>query len=102
TDGRILDFELLPANADERTALDELLPRYRDLVIFADKGFLDQARQAELYQRYGHRLHTPKRQNQREQHPKAWDRYCTQLRQRVETAIDQAKDFFGLEQPAAL
>jgi len=100
--GRILDFELLPANADERTALDELLPRYRHLVIFADKGFLDQERQAELYRRHGHRLYTPKRQNQKEQNPKAWDRACARVRQRVETAIGQAKDFFGLEEPGAL
>ena len=102
SDGRLLDFELLPAHADERTALDELLPQYRDFTLFADKGFLDQERQAQLLARYGHRLYTPKRVNQKEQNPKEWDRHCARVRQRVETAIDQAKDFFGLEEPGAL
>jgi hypothetical protein len=102
TDGRLLDFVLLPANADERTALDELLPQYRNFALFADKGFLDQQREAELFQRYGHRLYTPKRKNQKQQNPQAWDRCCTRVRQRVETAIDQAKDYFRLEAPGAL
>lgn len=100
-DGRLLDFVLLPADVDERVALDELLERYRNLEIFADKGFVDQGRQAYLREQYGHRLWTPKRQNQRVQNPKEWDACCTRLRQRVETTIDQAKDYFGLEQPGA-
>jgi hypothetical protein len=101
-DGRLLDFVLLPANADERTALDELLPKYRHFKIYADKGFLDQGRQERLYQRYGHQLYTPKRKNQKAQHPKGWEACCARIRQRVETAIDQGKDFFGLEEPGAL
>ena len=100
-DGRMLDFVLLPANTDERVALEELLEHYRDLEIFADKGFVDQRRQAELRERYGHRVWTPKRENQREQNPQEWDAYCTRLRQRIETTFDQAKDYFGLEKPGA-
>ena len=101
-DGRILDFELLPGGADERIALDELLPHYRNLQVFADKGLIDEARHRELQERYGHRIWTPKRANQKQQNPKEWDAQCRGLRQRVETTIDQAKDFFGLEEPGAI
>jgi hypothetical protein len=101
-DGRIFDFALIPANADERAALEELLEQYRHLEVFGDKGFLDQQRCARLQQRYGHRIWTSKRRNQKQQDPPEWTRCCNRLRQRVETAIDQAKDFFGLEMPGAL
>ena len=100
-DGRLFDFVLLPANADERVALDELLEQYRDFELFGDKGFLDQERAERLHQRYGHRLWTPKRRNQKQQAPKEWEALCNRVRRRIETAIDQAKDFFGLEDPGA-
>jgi hypothetical protein len=100
-EGRLFDFVLLPANADERDGLEELLEPYRNLEIFGDKGFLDQARRERLQQRYGHRLWTPKRKNQKQQDPEGWTQTCNRVRQRVETAIDQAKDFFGLEAPGA-
>lgn len=98
-DGRLLDWVLLPGGADERDGLDELLEHYRGLKIFADKGFLDQDRQANWHERYGHCVWTPKRTNQRHQNPRAWDALSRRLRQRVETWNDQAKDFFGLERP---
>ena len=101
-DGRRRDFVLLPANADERVGLEELLEHYRNLEGYGDKGFLDQERQERLRQRDGHRLFTPKRRNQKQQNPKEWDRACSRIRQRVATAIDPAKDFFGLEEPGAL
>ena len=62
-DGWLLNFVLLPTDTDERVALDELLPQYRALANYGDKGFLDQARQAELAGRYGHHLYTPARTN---------------------------------------
>jgi hypothetical protein len=101
-DGRLLDFVLLPANADERVALDELLGQYRNFEIFGDKGFLDQERAQRLRQRYGHRLWTPKRKNQKQPHPKGWEAACNRVRRRIETAIDQVKEGFGLEAPGAL
>ena len=101
-DGRLLDFELLPGGADERVALDELLPQYRNLQIFADKGLIDEPRRRHLQERCGHQIWTPKRANQKRQNPKEWDATCKRLRQRVETTIDQAKDFFGLEEPGAI
>jgi hypothetical protein len=100
-DGRVLDFVLLPANADERVALDELLSQYRNLVIYADKGFLDQEREATLRARYGHQLWTPKRRNQKVQHSKVLAQLICSVRQRVETAIAQAKEWFGLEKTGA-
>ena len=100
-DGRVMDFVLLPANVDERVALDELLGRYRNLVIYADKGFLDQEREQALRARYGHQLYTPKRRNQKIQNSRVFDQLLCSVRQRVETAIGQAKEWFGLEKPGA-
>jgi hypothetical protein len=100
-DGAVVDFILLPANADERVALDELLDQYRHLELYADKGFLDQAREAALRQRYGHQLFTPKRRNQKVQNDELLDQLICSIRQRVETTIGQAKTWLGLEKPGA-
>jgi len=100
-EGVITDWELIPANADEREAALDLLEPYRDRTIFGDKGFLDRLRQALLAERTGNQLLTPKRVNQKEQHPPAWEAFMNRLRRLIETAFAQGKDCFGLEKPRA-
>jgi hypothetical protein len=100
-EGVITDWELIPANADEREAALDLLESYRDRIIFGDKGFLDQLRQTLLAELTGNQLLTPKRANQQEQNPPAWDALMNRFRRLIETAFSQGKDGFGLEKPRA-
>jgi hypothetical protein len=100
-DGVITDWELIPAAADEREAALDLLDEYRHCTALGDKGFLDQFRQALLTALTGNHLLTPKRRNQKEQHPKAWEVLMNRLRRRIETTFSQGKDCFGLEKPRA-
>jgi hypothetical protein len=99
--GVITDWELIPANADEREAALDLLESYRDRTIFGDKGFLDQLRQALLAERTGNQLLTPKRANQKAQQPPAWEALMSRFRRLMETTFSQGKDCFGLERPRA-
>jgi hypothetical protein len=66
-EGVITDWEIIPANADEREGALDLLESYRDRIVLGDKGFLDQLRQARLAEMTGNQLLTPKRTNQQEQ-----------------------------------
>ena len=99
--GVITDWELIPAAADEREAALDLLEAYRKRTPFGDKGLLDRLRQALLTELTGSQLLTPKRANQTEQNPPAWDALMNRFRRRMETAFSQGKDQFGLEQPRA-
>jgi hypothetical protein len=99
--GVITDWQLIPANADEREAALDLLESDRDRTIFGDKGFLDQLRQALLAELTGNQLLTPKRANQKEQNPPAWEALMNRFRRLIETTFSQGKDCFGLEKPRA-
>lgn len=100
-EGVITDWGLLPANADEREAALDLLLDYQDLWALGDKGFLDRVRQEVLFEECGVILLTPKRRNQREQNPAAWDAWMNRARRLIETTYSQAKSIFDLELPGA-
>lgn len=100
-DGVITDWTLIPANADEREGADDMLEEYVNLRVLGDKGFIDGFWQAELQQRQGIVVHTPKRVNQKEQNPPEWDALLNRARRLVETSFAQAKAFLGLERPGA-
>ncbi len=66
----------------------------------------NQKRQAVLQEDQGLLLLTPKRKNQQEQNPRAWDALMNRTRRLIlksfiETTFAQAKGVFGLERPGA-
>src|SRR5690242_3733982 len=73
TEGVITDWELIPANADEREAAWDMLYEYCHLACLGDKGFLDRLRRQVLAEDRDVILLTPKRKNQKEQNPAGWD-----------------------------
>ncbi len=101
TEGIPTDWGLFPASRDEREGAMDLLMDYQNLITLGDKGFLDQERQQVLAEECGVLLLTPKRVNQKEQNPKAWDAILNRLRRMIETTFSQAKETFGLEKPRA-
>lgn len=92
-DGTPYSFELVPANTDEREAADEILATlpYGGHV-WSDKGFLDEAWQAQWAEQEGVYLWTPKRQNQKAQNPAQFDQLLNQVRERIEGAYDILKE----------
>ena len=100
-DGILTDWELIPADADEREAAQDLLEHQWGRCILGDKGYLGERWQTEAAARRGHAIWTPKRRNQRRTTAKAWERQLLRLRRRIETTLAQAKEWFGLERPRA-
>lgn len=91
-EGIPLVYDLVPANTDERKAADELLDRLSGFDLFADKGFLGKAWQAEIHQRSGNTIWTPKRKNQSQQQSKAFERWINRLRLRIEGLFNEIQN----------
>jgi hypothetical protein len=87
--GLIVVYDLVPANLDEHEAAEAVLWRVRDTDIFADKGFLGDAWQAEVRVAYGNRIWTIKRTNQSQQNPPAFDHLLKRVRERIQATFHQ-------------
>jgi len=83
-DGIPVEYDLVPANLDERDAADVVVYRVRDCDIFGDKGFIGADWQATLFEHTGNRMWTTKRANQIQQNPPEFDRLLTHVRERIE------------------
>lgn len=91
-EGIPLVYDLVPANTDEREAADELLDRLSGFDLFADKGFLGKAWQAEIQQRTGNTIWTPKRKNQSEKQSQTFERWINRLRLRIEGLFNEIQN----------
>jgi hypothetical protein len=91
-EGIPLIYDLVPANTDERQAADELLDRLSGFDLFADKGFLGKAWQAEVHQRTNNRIWTPKRKNQKVQQPTDFEIWLNCWRLRVEGFFNEIQN----------
>jgi len=88
-DGLPVICELVPANLDEREAAEAVLFA---LSLFADKGFIGADWQADITAATGTRIFTPKRRNQRDQNPPAFDRWLNGLRKRIEGTFHELQN----------
>lgn len=95
--GTILDFELMPANADERDAARDLLADKHDLTVIGDKGFISAPLAVELRERANIRLLTLPRRNQHDQVTPAVRRLINHVRQIIETVNGQLTEQFQIE-----
>lgn len=93
-------YELVPAHTDEREAAEAVLAYLRGCQIIGDKGFLGMDWQAQVYAWTQNRIWTPRRSNQYQQNPKAWDRWLNSVRERIEGVFheltDTGRDLEGL------
>ncbi len=85
-------YELVPANATEYEAAETLLDRVRGSDILGDKGFVSAPWQEILALETGNRLWTPKRANQHQQNPPAFDHLLKHYRQRIEGVFHELTD----------
>lgn len=90
--GLPLLYDLVPANTDERLAAEALLDRLCGFDLFADKGFLGQAWQQAIYHQTHNCVWTPKRINQYQQHPAAFQAWLNRLRLRIESTFNEIQN----------
>jgi hypothetical protein len=91
-DGLPIVYELVPANLDERVAAEAVIDYLANCHIFADKGFLGAAWQATIFDQTHNRIWTPKRKNQFVQNSKAFDRWLSALRERIEGVFHEIQN----------
>jgi hypothetical protein len=93
-------YELVPAHTDEREAAEAVLAYLRGCQIIGDKGFIGADWQAQVFAWTHNQIWTPKRSNQHQQNPKAWDRCLNSIRERIEGVFheltDTGRDLEGL------
>ena len=85
-------YELVPANLDERLAAEAVIDYLSSCDIFADKGFLGFEWQTSIFDQTHNLIWTPKRKNQSVQNTKAFDRWLSSVRERIEGVFHEIQN----------
>jgi hypothetical protein len=85
-------YELVPANLDERLAVEAVIDHLSSCDIFADKGFLGFEWQTSIFDQTNNLIWTPKRKNQSVQNAKALDRWLSSVRERIEGVFHEIQN----------
>ena len=85
-------YDLVPANLDERLAAEAVIDYLANSDIFADKGFLGCEWQTQIFDQTHNRIWTPKRKNQFVQNTKAFDRWLSRIRERIEGVFHEVQN----------
>jgi len=91
-DGIAVIYDLVPANTEERQALEAVIDRIHHAKLIGDKGFLGVEWQAQMAQQTGNILITPKRKNQTIQHPDGFERLLNSVRERIEGVFHELQN----------
>jgi hypothetical protein len=91
-DGLPVLYELVPANIEERQAAETVLDRLANAQVFGDKGFWGDEWHAQIEQQTGNRVTTPKRVNQKIQHPAGFERLLNSVRERIEGVFHEIQN----------
>jgi hypothetical protein len=91
-DGLPVLYELVPANIEERQAAETVLDRVANAQVFGDKGFLGDEWQTQMEQQTGNQVFTPKRVNQKIQHPAGFERLLNSVRERIEGVFHEIQN----------
>jgi hypothetical protein len=87
-----LVYSLVPASTDERLAAESVLDCVRGCRILADKGFIGGQWQNDIFKTTGNQIFTPKRANQLQQQPKAFEGLLNSLRERIEGVFHEVQN----------
>lgn len=91
-DGIPVVYDLVPANTDERQAAEAVLDRVTNANIIGDKGFLGAEWQAQIQQQTGNTVITPRRKNQKIQHPDGFQYLLNSVRERIEGVFHELQN----------
>jgi len=91
-DGIPVLYDLVPANTEERQAVEAVIDRICGANLIGDKGFLGVEWQAQMYEQTGNTILTPKRKNQTIQHPDGFERLLNSVRERIEGVFHELQN----------
>ena len=91
-DGIPVVYDLVPANTDERMAAEAVIDRICNAEIIGDKGFLGVEWQSKIAERTGNTMITPKRRNQKMQHPDGFEYLLNTVRERIEGVFHELQN----------
>lgn len=91
-DGLPIAYELVPANVDERQAAEAIIDAVMNVTIIGDKGFVGVEWQSQMYEQTGNLLLTPKRKNQKIQHPAGVQATLNAIRERIEGVFHELQN----------
>ncbi|HEY9768647.1 MAG TPA: IS982 family transposase [Coleofasciculaceae cyanobacterium] len=85
-------YDLVPANTDERKAVEGVLQVVHGSDIYADKGFIGQEWQSQIMDSTANRIWTIARENQHHQHSSDLKRLISRVRQRIEGVFHEIQN----------
>ena len=85
-------YDLVSANTDERLAAEAVIERIQNAKILGDKGFLGVEWQAQMFERTGTAIITPKRKSQKIQHPDGFECLLNSVRERIEGVFHELQN----------
>lgn len=91
-EGLPIAYELVPANTDERQAVEGILEMVRDSDIYGDKGFIGQDWQEQIVESTGNQIWTIHRENQHNQDSAGLKRLISRIRQRIEGVFHEIQN----------
>jgi len=91
-DGIPVVYDLVAANTDERKAAEAVIDRITHATIIGDKGFLGVEWQDQIHQQTGNTFVTPKRKNQKVQHPDGFEALLNGMRERIEGVFHELQN----------
>ncbi|MGD1921614.1 MAG: transposase [Pleurocapsa sp.] len=90
--GLPIAYELVPANVDERQAVEGVLETVRNSDIYGDKGFIGQGWQQQMTSSTGNKIWTIHRDNQHHQPYTRVKRLIAKVRQRIEGVFHEIQN----------
>ena len=94
--GMITHYSLLSARPHDIQSIDTLLEGFEGIAP-ADKGFIDEHRQALLRERQGIFVVTPQRKNMEKKLPESFLKACKRIRKRIETVGSHLTNRFKID-----
>jgi len=91
-EGMPVVYDLVSANTDERLAAEGVIARIQNAKILGDKGFLGVEWQAQMLEQTGTEIITPKRKNQKIQHPDGFEYLLNSVRERIEGVFHELQN----------
>jgi hypothetical protein len=85
-------YDLVPANTEERQAAEAVIDRIANAALIGDKGFLGVEWQAQIVEQTGNTIITPKRKNQKIQHPDGFECLLNTVRERIEGVFHELQN----------
>lgn len=91
-DGIPVVYDLVAANTEERQAAETILDEVAHAELFGDKGFVGVEWQTQMQQQTGNTITTPKRKNQKVQHPEGFEALLNRVRERIEGVFHELQN----------